>query len=75
MFLENELMYGQSFEVPDYVLDKDFVLPLGKAKIQREGKHVTVVTFSKMVGKCLEAADILAKEGIEVEVIVIFSHN
>jgi len=69
VFLENELMYGQSFEVPDYVLDKDFVLPLGKAKIQREGKHVTVVTFSKMVGKCLEAADILAKEGIEVEVI------
>jgi pyruvate dehydrogenase E1 component beta subunit len=61
-------MYGQTFDVPESVLDKDFVIPLGKAKIQREGKHITLVTFSKMVGKCLEAADILAKEGIEAEV-------
>lgn len=69
VFLENELMYGVSFEASPEVLSKDFVLPIGKAKIQRPGKHITVTAFSKMVGKCLEAADILAKEGIEVEVI------
>lgn len=50
-------------------MDKDFVLPIGKAKVQREGTDVSVITFSKMVGKSLEAADILAKEGISVEVI------
>lgn len=69
VFLENELMYGEVFEVSDEVMGKDFVLPIGKAKIQREGKHVTIVTFSKMVGKCVKAAEVLAKEGIEVEVI------
>lgn len=62
-------MYGQSFEMTDAQMDKDFVLPIGKAKVQREGTDVSVVTFSKMVGKSLEAADILAKEGISVEVI------
>ncbi len=50
------------------VLDKDFVLPIGKAKVMREGKHVTLVSFSKMVGYCLKAAEQLAKEGIECEV-------
>jgi len=69
VFLENELMYGETFEVPDSVLDKDFVLPIGKAKVQREGKHVTIVSFSRDVGKALKAADVLAKDGIEVEVI------
>jgi len=69
VFLENELMYGETFEVPDSVLDKDFVLPIGKAKIQREGKHATIVTFSRDVGKALKAADVLAQEGIELEVI------
>jgi len=69
VFLENELMYGESFEVSNEVADKNFVLPIGKAKIQRQGKHITIVTFAKMVGKCLQAADILAKEGIEAEVI------
>lgn len=69
MFLENEMMYGQSFELTDAQMDKDFVLPIGKAKVQREGTDVSVVTFSKMVGKSMEAADILAKEGISVEVI------
>jgi len=69
VFLENELMYNEVFEVSDKVMDKDFVLPIGKAKIQREGKHVTVVSFSRPVMKCLKAAEILAKEGIEVEVI------
>jgi pyruvate dehydrogenase E1 component beta subunit len=61
-------MYGVSFEASEEVLSKDFVIPLGKAKIQRPGKHITVTAFSRQVGKCLEAADILAKEGIEVEV-------
>jgi len=69
VFLENELMYGETFEVSDEVMGKDFVLPIGKAKIQREGKHVTVVAFSRPISKCLKAAEILAKEGIEVEVI------
>lgn len=50
------------------VLDKDFVLPIGKAKIQRPGKDVTLVTFSKMVGYCLQAADKLAAQGIDAEV-------
>jgi len=69
VFLENELMYGETFEVSDSVLDKNFVLPIGKAKIQREGKHCTIVTFSRDVGKALKAAETLAQEGIELEVI------
>jgi len=66
IFLENEILYGQSFQVPD---SDDFVLPIGKAKIEREGSHVTIVAFSIMVGKALQAAEALAKEGIEAEVI------
>jgi pyruvate dehydrogenase E1 component beta subunit len=66
IFLENEILYGQSFQVPD---TEDFVLPIGKAKVERTGKHVTLVAFSVMVGKALQAADELAKEGIEAEVI------
>ena len=66
IFLENEMMYGQSFQVPD---DPDFIVPIGKAKIERAGKHVTITAFSIMVGKALAAADELAKEGIEAEVI------
>jgi pyruvate dehydrogenase E1 component beta subunit len=66
IFLENEILYGQQFEVPD---DPDFVLPIGKAKIEREGKDVTITAFSIMVGKALQAADELAKHGIEAEVI------
>lgn len=68
-FLENELMYGQSFEVPDEVLSPDFLLPIGKAHVAREGTDVTIVGFSKMVGMALEAAEILAQEGISCEVI------
>lgn len=64
--LENEIMYGQSFEVP---ANDDFVVPIGKAKIERTGKHVTVTAYSIMVGKALQAAEILAAEGIEVEVV------
>jgi pyruvate dehydrogenase E1 component beta subunit len=66
VFLENELVYGRSFEVPD--LD-DHVLPIGKARIVREGKDATIVTYSIGVGFALEAAEKLAEEGIDAEVI------
>jgi pyruvate dehydrogenase E1 component beta subunit len=66
IFLENEILYGQSFDVPE---DPDFVLPIGKAKIERVGKDVTIVAFSIMVGKALQAAEELAKIGIDAEVI------
>jgi pyruvate dehydrogenase E1 component beta subunit len=66
IFLENEILYGQSFDVPE---DPDFVLPIGKAKIERAGKDVTITAFSIMVGKALLAAEELAKQGIEAEVI------
>jgi len=66
VFLENEILYGQSFEVPK--LD-DFVLPIGKAKVLRQGEHVTFVAFSLMVERALQAAELLASEGIEAEVI------
>ncbi len=66
VFLENELMYGTSFDVPD---DSDFILPIGKAHIEREGTDVTIVAFSIMVGKALQAAEQLAQEGISAEVI------
>jgi pyruvate dehydrogenase E1 component beta subunit len=66
VFLENEVMYGQEFDVPQ--LD-DFVLPIGKAKIRREGDAVTITAHSRMVGLALQAADQLAGEGIEAEVI------
>ena len=68
VFLENELMYGISFNVDESVMRDDFVLPIGKAHIERVGKHVTLVAHSKAVGLALEAAKILAKEGIEAEV-------
>ena len=66
IFLENEIMYGQSFDVPD---DPEYVLPIGKAKIERAGKDVTITAFSRMVGVALAAAEKLAAEGIEAEVI------
>ncbi|MGF1631147.1 MAG: pyruvate dehydrogenase complex E1 component subunit beta [Kiloniellaceae bacterium] len=66
IFLENEMLYGQSFEVPD---SKDWVVPLGKARIVRPGKDVTITAFSLMVGKALAAAEKLAEEGIDAEVI------
>ncbi|MBW8842604.1 MAG: pyruvate dehydrogenase complex E1 component subunit beta [Sphingomonadales bacterium] len=66
VFLENELLYGRSFEVPQV---DDWVLPIGKARIMREGKDVTIVSYSIGVGISLEAADELAKEGIEAEVV------
>ena len=66
VFLENELVYGRTFDVP--ALD-DFVLPIGKARVVREGKDVTIVSYSIGVGFALEAAEKLAAEGIEAEVI------
>ena len=66
LVLENELMYGQSFEVPE---DPDFVIPIGKAKIERPGKDVTITAFSRMVRVALEAATALAELGIDAEVI------
>ncbi|WP_340587643.1 pyruvate dehydrogenase complex E1 component subunit beta [Erythrobacter alti] len=66
VFLENELIYGQSFEVAQ--LD-DHVLPIGKARIMREGSDVTIVSYSIGVGISLQAADELAEQGIEAEVI------
>jgi pyruvate dehydrogenase E1 component beta subunit len=69
VFLENELMYGVKFRISDEAKGKDFLIPFGKAKIMREGKDVTIVTFSKAVGMSLDAAAILEKKGISVEVI------
>ncbi|MCB9969042.1 MAG: pyruvate dehydrogenase complex E1 component subunit beta [Geminicoccaceae bacterium] len=66
VFLENEVLYGQTFDVPK--LD-DFVLPIGKAKIVRPGSDVTIVSFSLMMTRALEAAEALAEEGISAEVI------
>tara|TARA_B110001454_G_scaffold195827_1_gene198344 strand:+ start:2631 stop:4034 length:1404 start_codon:yes stop_codon:yes gene_type:complete len=66
VFLENELVYGRSFDVP--VLD-DYVLPIGKARVMREGADVTLVSYSIGVGLALEAAETLASEGISAEVI------
>ncbi|HEY3951352.1 pyruvate dehydrogenase complex E1 component subunit beta [Phenylobacterium sp.] len=66
VFLENEMMYGHEFDVPE---DIDWVLPIGKAKVRREGSDVTLVSYSRPVGFCLEAAEKLAAEGIEAEVI------
>jgi pyruvate dehydrogenase E1 component beta subunit len=66
IFLENEMIYGQTFDCPT---DPDFVLEIGRAKVERVGKHVTIVAFSIMVGVALKAADALAAQGIEAEVI------
>ena len=66
IFLENEIVYGRSFPVPK--LD-DFVLPIGKARVCRQGKDVTIVAYSITVGQALEAAEKLAEQGIDAEVI------
>lgn len=66
VFLENEILYGQSFEVPT---DPDYIIPIGRAKIERSGKDVTIVAFSIMVGKAMQAAEKLQEQGIDAEVI------
>jgi pyruvate dehydrogenase E1 component beta subunit len=69
VFLENELLYGTSFDVSAEASGEDFLLPIGKAKVMREGTDVTITAVSKMVGFALEAADALAAKGISAEVI------
>jgi len=64
VFLENEILYGMSGDVPT---DADHLVPIGKARIARPGKDVTITAFSIMVGKALQAAETLAKEGIDAE--------
>jgi pyruvate dehydrogenase E1 component beta subunit len=66
VFLENELIYGRTFDLPE--LD-DHVLPIGKARVMREGNDVTIVSYSIGVGLALEAAELLAGEGIDAEVL------
>jgi pyruvate dehydrogenase E1 component beta subunit len=66
VFLENEILYGQTMDCPT---DPDFVLPIGRAKIERAGTQVTLVAFSIMVGVALKAAEMLAEQGISAEVI------
>lgn len=65
IFIEHTLMYGIKGEVPD----GDYVVPIGKSVLAREGRHITVVTYSRMVHLAHQAADILAQEGIEVEIV------
>ncbi|XP_076676728.1 pyruvate dehydrogenase E1 component subunit beta, mitochondrial-like [Andrena cerasifolii] len=67
--MENEILYGLSFPMSDEALSKDFILPIGKAKIERAGKHVTLVAHSRALVPTLEAANELAGKGIEAEVI------
>lgn len=69
VFLENELLYGVTMPISDQALDPNFVLPIGKAHIERQGRHITLAAHSKAVGLCLEAAETLAGEGVECEVI------
>ncbi|NGX59618.1 MAG: 2-oxoisovalerate dehydrogenase subunit beta [Chlamydiae bacterium] len=64
-FLESELSYGKKMEIPE----EEYLIPLGKARIVQEGKHVTLIAHSRMVDICKEAVDELAKKGIEVEII------
>lgn len=69
VFLENEILYGKSFEVSEDALSEDFVLPIGKAKVEREGSDVTIVGYARVLDRALEAAEQLEKEGISVEVV------
>ena len=66
VFLEHEMLYGHEFDVPDV---EDWLVPIGKAKVRRAGADVTLTAHSRMVGLALEAAEKLAAEGIEAEVI------
>ena len=66
IFLENEILYGQTFECPTA---EDFVLPIGQAKVERVGDRVTIVAYSVMVGVAMKAAEALAEQGVQAEVI------
>lgn len=69
IFLENEISYGHSFDVAKEVLQDDYLVPIGKAAVIRDGSDVTLISYSLQVGYCLEAAEQLAKDGIDAEVI------
>ena len=69
VFLENEILYGQSFPMSKEAQDVDFILPIGKGKIEKSGSDVTLVGHSRSVGQCLEAAVNLEKQGISCEVL------
>ncbi|KAI8901839.1 thiamine diphosphate-binding protein [Globomyces pollinis-pini] len=69
VFLENELMYGKAFDVSDAVLSNEFILPIGKAKIETEGSDITIVAHSLAVGLAVDAAKELEAKGIKAEVI------
>lgn len=69
VILENEILYGVAFPMSAEALSPDFTIPIGKAKIERAGKHVTLVAHSRAVQICLEAAAELAKQNIDCEVI------
>lgn len=73
VFLEHELMYGVSFPMSEAAQKSDFVIPFGKAKIERAGTDVTIISFSKMVGLALEAAEVLGASGVSCEVINLLS--
>ncbi len=65
IFLENELDYGEKMEIPV----EEYLVPIGKAKVVREGKHLTLVSYSRMLKFCHQAAEELAKEGVQVEIV------
>lgn len=65
LFLENELSYGDKMEIPE----KEYLVPIGKAKVVREGSDVTIVSYSRMIGVCQEAVKILAEKGINAELV------
>ncbi|MES1913488.1 MAG: hypothetical protein MHM6MM_005684 [Cercozoa sp. M6MM] len=69
VFLESEIMYNQEFDLSEEVLSPDFVLPIGKAKVEREGTDVTIVAHGRVVGTALEAAEELNAAGISIEVL------
>lgn len=71
--LEHELLYGTAFPMSDEAQSKDWVIPFGKAKIEKEGTDVTIIAFSKMVGLAIEAADAMASKGVSVEVVNLLS--
>lgn len=69
VFLESELLYNETHTLSAEAQEKDFVIPIGRAKVEREGTHVTIFGFSRQVGNCLKAAAELEKEGISAEVV------
>lgn len=69
LVLESERMYGVEFEVSDQVMDKDYLVPIGKARFHQKGKHVTLVSYAAAMTPTIQAAQQLLKEGITCDVI------